>query len=314
MATAAAASWTAVRAGGPWAASCLSRAGGSRSVSWNSCGVSLCGVESRRALQLAVGGSSKSSRRSGKGDRFARLCCVAGVQKLGEVDAVDLSSDGSKEFPAAPGVYAIYDKEGKLQYVGISRRVSSSIQSHLQDLPELCASVKVNVVDAADKTALTEAWREWVQEYVEVTGEVPPGNVQGNTTWTARKQRAAKPELKLTPGPHVTLTIPLVELIDQVVKGCTVVAFVKGTRTAPQCGFSHRVLTILNENGADYEVVNVLDDHHNPGLREAIKEYSQWPTIPQVYVKGEFVGGADILDEMVQSGEIKSLFQKSRPK
>lgn len=62
-----------------------------------------------------------------------------------------------------------------------------------------------------------------------------------------------------------------------------VVAFIKGTRTQPQCGFSHRVMTLLNELRANYEVVNVLDDLYNPGLREAIKEFSQWPTIPQVY-------------------------------
>ena len=61
-----------------------------------------------------------------------------------------------------------------------------------------------------------------------------------------------------------------------------VVAFIKGTRTAPQCGFSHRVLTLLNESRLPYEVVNVLDDVHNPGLREEIKDFSQWPTIPQV--------------------------------
>lgn len=61
-----------------------------------------------------------------------------------------------------------------------------------------------------------------------------------------------------------------------------VVAFVKGTRTQPQCGFSYKVLSTLNELGANYEVLNVLDEVHNPGLREAIKEYSQWPTIPQV--------------------------------
>ncbi|KAL2634261.1 hypothetical protein R1flu_005740 [Riccia fluitans] len=142
-------------------------------------------------------------------------------------------------------------------------------------------------------------------------GKPPPGNVQGSTTWTARKQRAAKPEIKLTPGPHVSLTIPMTELLYKVVKSCQAVVFVKGTRTAPQCVFSHRVLTIMNEVGVDYEVVNVLDEHHNPGLREAIKVYSHWPTIPQIYVKGEFVGGADILDEMAPSGEIKTLFQKS---
>ena len=61
-----------------------------------------------------------------------------------------------------------------------------------------------------------------------------------------------------------------------------VVAFIKGTRTQPQCGFSYKVLTMLNEARTDYEVVNVLDEQYNPGVREAIKSYSQWPTIPQV--------------------------------
>lgn len=165
-------------------------------------------------------------------------------------------------------------------------------------------------MDAPEKTALTDAWREWIQEYVETTGEAPPGNKSGVTTWTGRKSRPAKPELKLTPGPHKELNIPLTELIDKVVKEVPVVAFIKGTRTAPQCGFSHRVLTILNENGVDFEVVNVLDEHYNPGLREAIKQYSQWPTIPQLYVKGEFVGGADIVSELAESGEIKAVFKK----
>lgn len=63
------------------------------------------------------------------------------------------------------------------------------------------------------------------------------------------------------------------------------VAFIKGTRTAPQCGFSHRVLTMLNEARVNYEVVNVLDEQYNPGLRETIKTYSDWPTIPQVCMR-----------------------------
>ena len=65
----------------------------------------------------------------------------------------------------------------------------------------------------------------------------------------------------------------------------------KGTRTTPQCGFSHKVLSILNELRVDYEVVDVLDDVHNPGLREAIKTFSQWPTIPQVLIAFQFVTG-----------------------
>jgi Grx4 family monothiol glutaredoxin len=228
---------------------------------------------------------------------------------LAEVEPVELTDAASGSFPAAPGIYAVYDKTGALQYVGLSRRVSASLQSHLRDLPELCATAKYAVVDAPERAALTDAWKAWMEEHINSGGNVPPGNVSGNTTWTARKARSAKPEIKLTPGAHVKLNVPIEALIDKVVKDLKVVAFIKGTRTSPQCGFSHRVLTILNEHGVDYEVLNVLDDNHNPGLREAIKKYSQWPTIPQVYVKGEFVGGADVLDEMVQSGELKELLK-----
>jgi glutaredoxin-related protein len=64
-----------------------------------------------------------------------------------------------------------------------------------------------------------------------------------------------------------------------------VVAFIKGTRSAPQCGFSYKMLQVLNDSRTEYEVLNVLDDFHNPGLRDAIKEYSQWPTIPQVIMR-----------------------------
>lgn len=144
---------------------------------------------------------------------------------------------------------------------------------------------------------------------VDATGEIPPGNAPGETAWQQRRPRAAKPELRLTPGKGIQdLTCPLSDLIDQVVKDCEVVAFIKGTRTQPQCGFSYKVLSILLEvAGQNFEVVNVLDDVYNPGVREAIKEYSQWPTIPQLYVRGEFVGGADIVEEMHTSGELKAL-------
>jgi Grx4 family monothiol glutaredoxin len=93
------------------------------------------------------------------------------------------------------------------------------------------------------------------------------------------------------------------------VKTKRVVAFIKGTRTAPECGFSHQVLHLLNQSKVEYETVNVLDVIHNPGLREAIKVYSEWPTIPQVYVDGEFIGGADIVIEMGEKGELVDALQ-----
>jgi monothiol glutaredoxin len=85
------------------------------------------------------------------------------------------------------------------------------------------------------------------------------------------------------------------------VKGNDVVLFMKGTPTFPQCGFSSQVVQILDYLGVDYKGINVLD---NTDVRQGIKEYSNWPTIPQLYVKGEFVGGCDIVREMFQEGEL----------
>ena len=94
------------------------------------------------------------------------------------------------------------------------------------------------------------------------------------------------------------------ERIDALVHKNEVVLFMKGTPLFPQCGFSSRAIAILDHLGAPYETVDVLQDQE---IRGGIKEYSEWPTIPQLYVKGEFVGGSDIMMEMFESGELKSL-------
>ncbi len=87
-----------------------------------------------------------------------------------------------------------------------------------------------------------------------------------------------------------------------------VVLFMKGEKAMPQCGFSARVVHILNTMGAEYETRNVLADDH---LRQAIKEFSDWPTIPQLYIKGEFIGGSDIVAELAESGELQQKLGKS---
>ena len=221
--------------------------------------------------------------------------------------------DADAQVTAEPGVYAVYDASDALQYVGISRKVVVSINTHLESLgPEMVAAVKVGEMVGAGKEELTDAWRTWIESAVEVVGDIPSGNKPGATDWTQRKRRVAKQEIKLTPGKGLDdLTCSIEDLIDQVVKTNKCVAFVKGTRYEPACGFSYKVLSMLTEvNGTDFEVVNVLDEVYNPGLREAIKAYSQWPTIPQVYIDGEFVGGADIVEEMHGSGELAGLLSK----
>ena len=98
--------------------------------------------------------------------------------------------------------------------------------------------------------------------------------------------------------------------IDQLVKSNDIVLFMKGNASFPQCGFSGRAIQILKACGVDPKevtTVNVLDDD---AIRQGIKDYSHWPTIPQLYVKGEFIGGSDIMMEMYESGELKEALDK----
>ena len=95
--------------------------------------------------------------------------------------------------------------------------------------------------------------------------------------------------------------------IDEIVGASDVVLFMKGTKTMPQCGFSSKVAGVLNYMGVEFADVNVLADD---AIRQGIKDYSDWPTIPQLYVKGEFVGGCDIVTEMTLSGELDQMLER----
>ncbi|WP_157217491.1 Grx4 family monothiol glutaredoxin [Flavisphingomonas formosensis] len=96
--------------------------------------------------------------------------------------------------------------------------------------------------------------------------------------------------------------------IDAAVKSNDVLLFMKGTPLFPQCGFSSRAVAILDHLGVEYATVDVLQDQ---GVRQGIKAYSDWPTIPQLYVKGEFIGGSDIMMEMYEAGELATLFDQA---
>jgi monothiol glutaredoxin len=101
-----------------------------------------------------------------------------------------------------------------------------------------------------------------------------------------------------------TTTNPVFERIRQEIGQNDVVLYMKGTPVFPQCGFSAAVVQVLGELGVKFKGIDVLTD---PSLRQGIKDFSQWPTIPQLYVKGEFVGGCDIIREMFSSGELQQL-------
>lgn len=94
--------------------------------------------------------------------------------------------------------------------------------------------------------------------------------------------------------------------IEDLLKNNKIVVFMKGNKLMPQCGFSNNVVQILNSVGVDYTTVNVLDDYE---IRQGIKEFSDWPTIPQVYVNGEFIGGSDIMIELYNSKELHEMLE-----
>jgi len=101
-------------------------------------------------------------------------------------------------------------------------------------------------------------------------------------------------------------TNPVIQRIQQDISDNEVVLYMKGTPVFPQCGFSAAVVQVLSELGVKFKGIDVLTD---PSLRQGIKEFSSWPTIPQLYVKGEFIGGCDIVREMYTSGELRELLQ-----
>jgi monothiol glutaredoxin len=101
-----------------------------------------------------------------------------------------------------------------------------------------------------------------------------------------------------------------VKLIDEHVKRNPIMLYMKGNPGMPMCGFSARVVQVLRAEGVDFSSVNVLD---YPAIREGVKVYSDWPTIPQLYVKGEFIGGCDIITSMHESGELADLLKEAIP-
>ena len=97
------------------------------------------------------------------------------------------------------------------------------------------------------------------------------------------------------------------EIIDQIIKDNKIVLFMKGSKKIPMCGFSSVIVAILKKLDADFKDINVLDD---PKIREGIKSYTNWPTIPQLYINNEFIGGCDIVKELYNNGELQKILEK----
>lgn len=222
-------------------------------------------------------------------------------------DAATFAAD-LDQIPEEVGVYAIYDESSLLRYIGLSKKIRASVEAHVKALgPEassLVATVKCIEMPGESKDALKETWEKWIEQHMEAGGDIPAGNLPDNAPgadprWRSRAQ-PAKASLELGTGNPS-------EYVASLVAKYPVVLFMKGVPAMPQCGFSAKTVGILREIGASYESVNVLDADANPGVRDAVKQFSQWPTIPQLFANGELVGGADIVSDLHERGELQAL-------
>ena len=100
--------------------------------------------------------------------------------------------------------------------------------------------------------------------------------------------------------------------LDEIIKNNDIVLFMKGSANFPMCGFSGRAIQILKACGADPKIIRTINVLESDAIRQGIKEYSNWPTIPQLYIKGEFIGGSDIMMEMYESGDLQKLIHRHR--
>eukprot|EP00746_Dinoflagellata_sp_MGD_P144447 gnl/MRDRNA2_/MRDRNA2_77186_c0_seq2.p1 gnl/MRDRNA2_/MRDRNA2_77186_c0~~gnl/MRDRNA2_/MRDRNA2_77186_c0_seq2.p1 ORF type:complete len:531 (+),score=121.38 gnl/MRDRNA2_/MRDRNA2_77186_c0_seq2:29-1621(+) len=220
--------------------------------------------------------------------------------------------------PDAMGIYAVFDAEGKLQYVGLSKKIRMSVEAHAKvigpkEAPSLIAEVRCAEMPGKSKEDLQNTWRVWINEHMQAGGGVPPGNLPENAPgndprWKSQGQTAQSKQ-SLTLGPDIKSMEEAMEKIESTVTKHPVVLFMKGTPAMPQCGFSARSTEMLKATGTDFESVNILDAMANPLIREAVKQYSSWPTIPQLYVKGQFIGGCDIITDMYSDGSLKTTLE-----
>lgn len=248
----------------------------------------------------------------------ARPMSDAGIF-MTEVDPISGDVDTSG-LPSEMGVYGIFSEDEKLQYIGLSRDIAKSVKGHvealgIQDAGPLISSVYCLEMPGQSKDALKGTWERWIREYMDGGGEIPPGNLPesapgADPRWRSRGANS-KPQLSLAGVRGITSMQEAYDAVAKSVKTHPVLLFMKGSPAMPQCGFSARASGMLREIGVPYDSVNVLDEAANPGVRDAVKKFGNWPTIPQLYVGGELLGGADIISEMYASGDLEAELKKA---
>ncbi|CDF40316.1 unnamed protein product [Chondrus crispus] len=207
-----------------------------------------------------------------------------------------------------PGVYGVYSINAELQYVAAVRDVGAAIATHITIIndPKLVFAVRMILVDTVEQAPLGDIAETWVLTHFEHGPGVPPGNGDAAPIWR-EEELVRTADIYFPPNTEPEMVR---SAIKRVLRENKVLLFMKGTREEPRCGFSKRTVEMLDSVlGNEFVCMDVLDEIRNRGLREEIKKFSEWPTIPQLYVNGDFVGGADIVQSMKDSGELDTLLQ-----
>lgn len=203
------------------------------------------------------------------------------------------------------GVYGIYNTQGELQFVAAAHDVGRAIMGHRENVGDdkRVGAVRMMTVDDAESAPLDDLAENWVMSMSQV-GQIPPGNSDEAPEWRMAIREGPISDVTFSNGGGAGVESE----IKSILRKHPVVVFIKGTKQMPKCGFSKHVLDVLQRTAGDgFVCVDCLDSMKNPGLREGIKQYSSWPTIPQLFVDGDFVGGADIVTEMEGSGELAAV-------
>lgn len=207
-----------------------------------------------------------------------------------------------------PGVYGVYAEDGSLQFVAAASDVGEAVYGHVKTIKDgrRVYAVRMLTVDEPDSAPLDQMSENWVMALFNSGLPVPPGNTDEAPEW---RETAWVPDIYFTGAMVAGNTESRVEEeIKKILRDHTVVLFMKGTRASPRCGFSKAVVDVLERQVGDgFVCVDCLDTGRNFGLREGIKRFSSWPTIPQLYVNGDFVGGADIVQGMESNGELSAV-------
>jgi len=264
----------------------------------------------------------------GGGHRFVAMALVQisalqgePVPALGDVSALALVDESTgrprsslpTELVNTSGCYAVLNERGDVMYVEISRSLATSLRWHMQSIQPSSLCFAAKVAAGSDRERVQQTAVEWIGAVVKSTGRPPVGNDSRfrNSPWRARPGDAERdrPPVAFPPGADpADATV----LLQKLVRNFDVLVFMKGTRSVPLCGFSERMCRVLDEEGIKFETVDAQDELSNPGLRSALQEFAQWPTLPVLVVNGVVLGGTDVIETLQRRGDLQAEFDCAR--